>query len=121
MPKMIYIIDDDEHLQTVLEIALSESGYDTALASNGEEALACLSMVQPDLVFCDVMMPYLDGAQVWQVLRERLQYEGVPFILLTALERKPWFADLEAEGVVIVQKPFDIERLVALVDNYFDV
>jgi DNA-binding response OmpR family regulator len=120
MPKTIYVIDDDENLQTVLDIALAEAGYHVELAPNGEEALADLTAIEPDLVLCDVMMPYLDGAQVWQVLRERLQYAGVPFILVTALDRKPWFAELEAEGVVIVQKPFDLDRLVALVSSYLD-
>jgi DNA-binding response OmpR family regulator len=120
MPKTIYVIDDDQNLQTLLEIALNEAGYRVELAPNGEEALAQLNATQPDLVLCDVMMPYLDGAQVWQVLRERLQYAGVPFILVTALDRKPWFAQLEADGVVIVQKPFDVDRLVALISTSLD-
>jgi CheY-like chemotaxis protein len=89
-------------------------------AGDGETALARLRTRTPDLVLCDVIMPYVDGAQVWQVLRERLQYAGVPFVLLTALERKPWFAELEAEGVVIIHKPFDIDRLVAIIDSYLD-
>jgi two-component system OmpR family response regulator len=36
---------------------------------------------------------------------------------MTALNRKPWFADLEAEGAVIIQKPFDIEKLLRLVGD----
>lgn len=120
MPKTIYIIDDDQNLQTVLDIALSEAGYNVELAPHGEEALAHLNAIQPDLVLCDVMMPYLDGTRVWQVLRERMQYTGVPFMLITALDRKPWFSDLEREGVVILQKPFSIDQLVALVGSYLD-
>lgn len=118
MPKTIFVIDDDTNLQKVLKVALNESGYHVALASNGEEALANLTAVQPDMVLCDVMMPYLDGAQVWDVLHQRLQYSGIPFIVLTALDRKPWFTELEAEGAVIIQKPFDLERLLAIVDSY---
>jgi len=116
----VFVIDDDENLQTVLEIALMEAGYAVKRASHGEEALAQLETWTPDLVLCDVVMPYVDGAQVWQVLRERLQYTGVPFVLLTALDRKPWFAELEAEGVVIFHKPFDLDRLVALINSYLD-
>lgn len=120
MPKTVYVIDDDENLQTLLDIALTDAGYAVERASDGETALARLATYTPDLVLCDVVMPYLDGTQVWQVLRERLQYAGVPFVLLTALDRKPWFAALEAEGVVILHKPFDIDRLVALVNSYLD-
>jgi hypothetical protein len=36
---------------------------------------------------------------------------------MTALNRKPWFADLEAEGAVIIQKPFDVDQLVNLVND----
>jgi DNA-binding response OmpR family regulator len=120
MPKTIYVIDDDENLQTVLDIALTGEGYDVELASNGEEALRRLDQIQPDMVLCDVMMPFGDGTQVWQVMREQLQYAGVPFVLVTALDRKPWFAALEAEGVVILHKPFNIDRLVALVHSSLD-
>ena len=120
MPKTIYVIDDDEKLQTVLDMALTEDGYDVELASDGEEALRRLDQIQPDLVLCDVMMPFLDGRQVWQAVREQLQYAGVPFVLMTALDRKPWFAALEADGVVILQKPFNIDQLVALVRSSLD-
>jgi CheY-like chemotaxis protein len=120
MPKTIFVIDDDENLQTVLDIALTQDGYDVELASNGEEALRQLDQIQPDLVLCDVMMPFVDGSQVWRVVREQLQYAGVPFVLMTALDRKPWFADLEVEGVVILHKPFSIEHLVALVRSSLD-
>lgn len=120
MPKTVYIIDDDHNLQTVLDIALTDAGYDVELAPNGEEALARLNAVAPDLVLCDVMMPFLDGARVWEVLREQMQYTGVPFILMTALDRKSWFAELEAEGVVIMHKPFSIDQLTSLVGSYLD-
>ncbi len=120
MTKTVFVIDDDDNMQAVLEIALTEAGYAVERASNGETALARLATWTPDLVLCDVIMPFLDGAQVWQVLRERLQYTGVPFVLLTALDRKPWFGALEAEGVVFLHKPFDIDRLVALIDSYLD-
>jgi DNA-binding response OmpR family regulator len=120
MPKTVFVIDDDENLQTVLEIALMEAGYAVERAGDGATALARLHTRTPDLVLCDVIMPYVDGAQVWQVLRERLQYAGVPFVLLTALDRKPWFAELEAEGVVVLHKPFNIDRLIAIIDSYLD-
>ncbi len=118
MPKMVFVIDDDESLLTILEIALREAGYQVETASNGNEALARLRGLQPDLIICDVMMPYVDGKQFWDAIHERLQYEGIPIILMTALSRKQWFADLEAEGTVIVQKPFRVEHLISLVDSY---
>ena len=118
MPKTVLLVEDDESLQTILEIALSEAGYQVELASNGDEALMRLENVQPDLVISDVMMPYVDGVQFWAAVHKRLQYEGIPIILITALNRKQWFAALEAEGAVILQKPFRVEHLVSLVDSF---
>lgn len=120
MPKIILVIDDDVSLQMVLEIALRQAGYHVELASNGEEGLAQLEAVQPQMVISDVMMPQMDGVQFFRQIQEQLRYDGVPIIVMTALARKPWFAELEAEGAVILQKPFDVDKLVALVDLYLE-
>lgn len=115
MPKTVLIIDDDASLQMVLEIALRQAGFEVELASNGEEGLERLATMQPAAVVSDVMMPQMDGVQFFNTIRERLQYENIPIIVMTALTPKPWFRDLEAEGAVIVQKPFDVDKFVSLV------
>jgi len=113
----ILVIDDDLALQTVLDIALREAGYEVELASDGEEGIAKLRTIQPGLVISDIMMPTLDGVETFQRIKEQLQDEGIPIFIMTALNRKPWFADLEAEGAVIIQKPFDVDQLVNLVKD----
>ncbi|RRR74445.1 MAG: response regulator [Candidatus Viridilinea halotolerans] len=113
----ILIIDDDLALQTVLEYALRHVGYDVVLAPDGREGLAVLERLQPNLVLSDIMMPNMDGVEVFQHLKDRLQNEGIPIIFMTALERKPWFADLEAEGAAIIKKPFEVEWLLDMIDS----
>lgn len=120
MPRTVLIIDDDANLQTVLEITLRQAGFDVQLASNGEEGLERLQTLQPNIVISDVMMPQMDGVQFFQAIRERLQYENIPIIVMTALTPKPWFRDLEMEGAVIVQKPFDVDQLVSLVQLHVE-
>ncbi len=115
MPKRIFIIDDDLGLQTVLGIALKDAGYDVTSASDGLQGLDQLADAHPDIVISDVMMPHLDGVQVFEAIKERLRSEGVPIILMTALARKPWFADLEAEGAVILNKPFEVDYLIEVI------
>jgi CheY-like chemotaxis protein len=112
----IFIIDDDLALQTVLEYALRNAGYDVVLAPDGQEGLRILETLTPSLVISDIMMPNMDGVETFQHLKERLQDDGIPIIIMTALNRKPWFADLEAEGAVILQKPFEVERLIDMID-----
>jgi len=118
MPKTVLVIDDDVSLQMVLEIAFKQAGYDVELASNGEEGVSRLAVLQPNVVIADVMMPQMDGVQLFGAIKERLRDDGIPIIMMTALGRKPWFADLEAEGAVIIQKPFDVQQLVSLADMY---
>ncbi|MEI8164921.1 MAG: response regulator [Chloroflexales bacterium] len=113
----IFIIDDDLALQTVLEYALRDAGYDVILAHDGEEGLRKLETLTPSLVISDIMMPNMDGVEVFLQLKDRLQNQGIPIIIMTALNRKPWFADLEAEGAVIMQKPFEVERLIDLINS----
>ena len=115
--KTILIIDDDLALQTVLEIALREAGYEVILANDGQEGIEKLTTTSPDLVISDIMMPQMDGVETFQQIKEQLQDNGIPIFIMTALNRKPWFADLEAEGAVIIQKPFDIDQLLRLVND----
>jgi CheY-like chemotaxis protein len=110
-------MDDDLALQTVLEFALRDAGYDVIMANDGQEGLEQLKTLEPNLVISDVMMPNMDGVEAFQRIKERLQDSGIPIIIMTALNRKPWFADLEAEGAVIIHKPFEIDYLLDLVDG----
>ncbi|NOK61908.1 MAG: response regulator [Chloroflexi bacterium AL-W] len=113
----ILVMDDDLALQTVLEIALREAGYQVVLANNGEEGLERLKTLSPNLVISDIMMPNIDGVELFERIKDRLQNEGIPIFIMTALTRKPWFADLEAEGAVIIQKPFEMDQLLNLVHD----
>jgi CheY-like chemotaxis protein len=113
----ILIMDDDLALQTVLEIALREAGYEVILANDGQEGIEKLKTLRPDLVISDIMMPQMDGVETFQQIKEQLQDNGIPIFIMTALNRKPWFADLEADGAVIIQKPFEIEQLLRLVHD----
>ncbi|MEN9938795.1 MAG: hypothetical protein RLZZ387_5374 [Chloroflexota bacterium] len=113
----ILVIDDDLAMQTILEIALREAGYRVILANDGEEGVQKLMTMKPNLVISDIMMPQMDGVEAFQRIKDQLQEDGIPIFIMTALNRKPWFADLEAEGAVIIQKPFDIDQLLQLVHD----
>ena len=113
----ILVIDDDPAMQTVLEIALREAGYRVEVAGDGQEGIAKLVSLRPNLVICDIMMPQMDGVEAFQRMKDQLQEEGIPIFIITALNRRPWFADLEAEGAVIIQKPFEIKQMLNLIQT----
>jgi CheY-like chemotaxis protein len=115
--RTILIMDDDLSMQTVLEIALREAGYQVILASDGQEGIEKLRRLKPDLVVSDIMMPQMDGVEAFHLIKEQLQDDGIPIFIMTALSRKPWFADMEADGAVIIQKPFELHQFVQLVND----
>ncbi len=112
----IVVIDDDPALLAMMTLALQAAGYTVCTASDGEQGLQLLSTVQPRLVISDIMMPMMDGVEMFQRIKEQLQDDGIPIIIITALNRKPWFATLEAEGAAIMQKPFEIDALLQLIE-----
>jgi DNA-binding response OmpR family regulator len=112
----ILIIDDDMGLQAVLYTALTNEGYQVVEATDGEQGLTLISKVHPSLVISDIMMPNLDGVELFHHIKGHLQDDGIPVIIMTALNRKPWFADLEAEGAVILHKPFEVQELIKMIE-----
>lgn len=116
-PRTILIMDDDLAMQTVLEIALREAGYQVVLANDGQEGIDKIRALKPNLVVSDIMMPQMDGVEAFHLIKEELQDDGIPIFIMTALNRKPWFADMEADGAVIIQKPFEVDQFVRLVND----
>jgi CheY-like chemotaxis protein len=112
----ILVIDDDMALQAVIDVALRNEGYQVVEANDGEEGIRMVSRVSPDLVICDIMMPNMDGVEMFGYIKDILQTEGIPVIMMTALSRKPWFRELELEGAVILHKPFEITQLLEMVE-----
>ena len=78
----ILVVEDDLPLRKMMSAFLSMNGYRTQTAGNGEEALAVMERVLPDLVIADVMMPVMDGWQLTEEIRrleqKRLLRGGKP-------------------------------------------
>ena len=78
----ILIVDDDVDLTTLLELSLTEHGYQVDIAHDAVEGLRRLYVFQPDLVLLDVLMPGMDG---WDALRRIREVSDVPVLMLTGL------------------------------------
>jgi two-component system, OmpR family, alkaline phosphatase synthesis response regulator PhoP len=83
----ILIVDDEAHLRSLIQQTLEEledEGVELITASNGEEAIAAIEAMRPELVFLDVMMPKLSGFDVCHKAKRELGLTGVHIVLLTA-------------------------------------
>ncbi len=115
MSKKILIVDDEVHLRTLLHQTLEEledEGVELHTAANGEEALAAIESLQPNLVFLDVMMPKLSGFDVCERAKKVLGLTNVYIVLLTAkgqeFDRQRGIA---VGADLYMTKPFDPDSL----------
>ncbi len=83
-PAKVLVIDDSNTSRRSAEIFLKQGGHEVVLAEDGFDALAKLSDYEPDLVFCDILMPRLDGYQTCAIIKRNPQFAGVPVIMLSS-------------------------------------
>lgn len=104
----ILIIDDDIHINEMLEEVLIQEGYQVSHAYSGTEALLFLANEKPDLILLDLMLPGLTGEEVLS------QIEKIPVIVMSAkIEVKDKVALLLNGAEDYITKPFEIEELLA--------
>lgn len=84
MPERILVVDDEPFILRSLTFVLRTQGHEVFEAKNGQEAIALLKEVRPDLVFLDVMMPLMNGYEVCQHIKGDPTTSDVYVIMLTA-------------------------------------
>ncbi|HEU5060470.1 MAG TPA: response regulator [Kofleriaceae bacterium] len=116
MNRRVLIVDDEFGLAEVVAEMLSERGFETTLAINGQLALDLIREQVPDLVLLDCMMPILDGTGVVRALRADPKTAAVPIILMTALPHvvPP---DVQATTCALLSKPFSPGELFAAIER----
>jgi CheY-like chemotaxis protein len=110
------VVDDDDLLLAVLQQAFEFDGQEVRLASHGIEALECVADWSPDIILLDLRMPRMDGPSFAQAYHAR-PGSHAPIIMFTAgcTDLVPTAA---LHAVAVVQKPFDLEELLAVLDRY---
>jgi twitching motility two-component system response regulator PilG len=115
----VMVIDDSNTIRRSAEIFLMQSGCQVILAENGFDALAKIADHQPDLIFCDIMMPRLDGYQTCALIKKSSKHRDTPVIMLSS---KDSLFD-RARGRMVgsdeyLTKPFTKESLLKAVEAH---
>ncbi len=114
MAPRILIVDDEPNIVISLEYLMKREGWDTAVAGDGEAALAALEKAPPDVVILDVMLPRMNGFEVCRRIRADPRWAALRVLMLTAMGR-----DTEREmglglgADAYVTKPFSTKDLIA--------
>jgi adenylate cyclase len=115
-PPRILVVDDTPENLEIITLRLGANGYDVAGAVDGEDALAKIAALSPDLVLLDIMMPKLDGIEVTRRLKSDRSLPFVPIVLLTAkADVRDVVVGLDAGADDYLTKPVDHGSLMARV------
>lgn len=118
MTQKILIVDDEPNIVISLEFLMQQSGYEVAIARDGEEALAQMASFQPDLVLLDVMLPLRNGFEVCQKIRENSLWNRVKVVMLSAKGREIEVSKgLTVGADAYITKPFSTKDLIAQVQR----
>jgi len=80
----VLVIDDSNTIRRSAEIFLKQAGYEVLLAEDGFDALSKVNDHHPDLIFCDILMPRLDGYQTVAVIRRSGKFAPIPIVMLSS-------------------------------------
>jgi DNA-binding response OmpR family regulator len=111
MTPKVLVVDDEPIVREILGRYLAKDGFEVELAEDGERAVATFVSTQPDIVLLDLMLPKLDGFQVFEQIR---RVSDIPVIMLTAKTAEhDRIAGLELGADDYVSKPFSPGGIVA--------
>lgn len=80
----VLVIDDSNTIRRSAEIFLKQGGHEVMLAEDGFDALAKVNDYRPQLIFCDILMPRLDGYQTCAIIKRNEQFTDVPVVMLSS-------------------------------------
>ncbi|HJW33257.1 MAG TPA: response regulator [Holophagaceae bacterium] len=118
MAKTILIIDDSTSLRQVVNITLTNAGFEVIEACDGKDALTKLDGRKIHLMICDVNMPNMDGISFLKVAKEDARYKFTPIIMLTTEAGEEKKKEGQAAGAKAwMVKPFKPEQMLAAVSK----
>ena len=115
----VLVIDDSNTIRRSAEIFLKQGGYEVVLAEDGFDALAKVNDHGPHLIFCDILMPRLDGYQTCAIIKRNQRFAKTPVVMLSS---KDGVFD-KARGRMVgsqdyLTKPFTKDQLLQAVQQF---
>lgn len=115
----VLVVDDSNTIRRSAEIFLKQGGHEVLLAEDGYDALSKVNDHQPQLIFCDILMPRLDGYQTCAIIKRNAQFSNVPVVMLSS---KDGVFD-KARGRMVgseeyLTKPFTKDQLLQAVAQF---
>jgi two-component system, OmpR family, alkaline phosphatase synthesis response regulator PhoP len=105
----ILVVEDELPIAEMVIAVLGYAGYKVVVVGNGQEALASLEDLRPDLILSDIMMPVMDGRELCKRLQAHPEHSSIPLVLMSAAHH-PSNRD-GCKYAAFIRKPFTVEEL----------
>jgi len=115
--KKILLVDDEVDILEFLKYNLEQDNFEVLVSSNGKDALNKISQ-NPDLIVLDIMMPEMDGFELYQQIKTNKEYQDIPIIFLTAKSGETdEIKGLDLGASDYIQKPISPKKLIARIKS----
>lgn len=116
MAEIVMIVEDDEMIRNLVRLYLEKNEYEVIEAADGDEAKQLFLQSNPSVIILDLMLPKMSGEQFCSWVRQDMNDEDVPIIMLTAkTQMDDKLSGLELGADLYLTKPFHPEELIAYV------
>src|SRR6266700_966700 len=113
MPTVL-VVDDEPSVCSLLQAVLEDADYGVKVARDGREALSQAASEHPDVVLSDILMPVLDGHELYAAMQADPRMRDIPIVLMSTA--RP-IARAGEHPAAVIPKPFDIDDVVATLDR----
>ena len=112
----VLIVEDEKPIREMLNDFLTDEGYDTLMAENGQRGVEIARVERPDLVLMDVMLPLLNGFAAMRALKDDPETQTIPVIVMSANSALLYTQEGKLADQMI-RKPFDLDELLRLIQS----
>ncbi len=112
----VLVVEDEFGIVELFDAVLTDEGYQVLTAMNGRDGLELLAREQPQLVFCDFMMPVMDGAGMLGAMAANPALRGIPVVMMSSMPEAV-VAERCSGYVAFMRKPFRLFELLDVVER----
>jgi DNA-binding response OmpR family regulator len=117
-PKKILVVDDELSILVPIKFLLEKNNFIVELAQSGRDALDTIAQTKPDLILLDIMLPDLDGYEIYQMIRDKPEWDDIKVIYLSAKSRDVDIAKgLNLGADAYITKPFSNAELLEKIES----
>lgn len=110
----MFVVEDDRDISELIQYNLEQEGYEVSAVYDGASAIESIPRIMPDLILLDLMLPEVDGLEVFRVLKQKESTASIPIIMLTAKsEESDMLLGLQLGSDDYIPKPFSPKILLA--------